>query len=83
MNINSEWEEHMSVEISLIGYFLSAWLIHCGAITPSFLASADNPRGWKLSSLLVQVLTCVLFGPLIPQVAAMKQKCIDRSKIFV
>jgi hypothetical protein len=35
----------MSVEIALIGYFLSAWLIHCSAITPSFLASADNSRG--------------------------------------
>jgi hypothetical protein len=32
------------------------------------------PRGWKLSSLLVQVLTRVLFKSSIPQVAAMKQK---------
>jgi hypothetical protein len=46
--------------------------------------SADNPPGaGKLSSLLVQVLTRVLFGPPIPQVAAMEQKCIARSKIFM
>jgi hypothetical protein len=47
-------------------------------------ASADNPPGaGKLSSLLVQLLTRVLFGPPIPQVAAMEQKCIARSKIFM
>jgi hypothetical protein len=43
------------------------------------MASADNPGGWKLSSLL----TRVLFRPSIPQVAAMKQKYVARSKIFV
>jgi hypothetical protein len=50
---------------------------------PFFMASADNPRGWKFSSLLVQVLTRVLFKLSIPQVAAMEQKCVAWSKIFV
>jgi hypothetical protein len=36
------------------------------------MASAEDPLGgWKVSSLLVQVLTHVLSGPSIPQVAAM------------
>jgi hypothetical protein len=55
-------------------------------LTPLYLymASADNPPGaGKLSSLLVQVLTHVLFEPPIPQVIVMEQKYIAPSKIFV
>jgi hypothetical protein len=34
----------------------------------------------KFSILLIWMLTCVLFGPSIPQDAAMEQKSIDLSK---
>jgi hypothetical protein len=41
------------------------------------------PRGLETFSLLVQVLTRVLFRPPIPQLAAMEQKYTARSKILV
>jgi hypothetical protein len=41
------------------------------------------PEGGKLSSLLVQMMTCVLLGPPIPHVAAMEQKFTDRRFFFV
>jgi hypothetical protein len=40
-------------------------------------ASTEDTEGWKLSSLLLQMLTYVLLRFSIPQVAAMVQKCID------